>query len=153
MFLCQPIYRRRRKEFRSKDIIISWSIVPYLSRHLTIPEVAHVNQRIAVRFKDMLALAQALTDYTIFYNGPKCGASAPDHAHFQAGNKGFMPIEKDWHGQVAGKVADHGEATPWYLNDAPRATFIRTPIRISPARPVDFIYHSPDHQTGNDEPI
>ena len=51
-----------------------------------------------------LALAQALTDYTIFYNGPKCGASAPDHAHFQAGNKGFMPIEKDWHGQVAGKV-------------------------------------------------
>ena len=53
---------------------------PIFPRHLTIPEVAHVNQRIAVRFKDMLALAQALTDYTIFYNGPKCGASAPDHA-------------------------------------------------------------------------
>ena len=43
---------------------------PIFPRHLTIPEVAHVNQRIAVRFKDMLALAQALTDYTIFYNGP-----------------------------------------------------------------------------------
>ena len=97
---------------------------PIFPLHLTIPEVAHVNQRIAVRFKDMLALAQALTDYTIFYNGPKCGASAPDHAHFQAGNKGFMPIEKDWHGQVAGKVADHGEATLWYLNDAPRATLV-----------------------------
>ena len=91
---------------------------PIFPRHLTIPEVAHVNQRIAVRFKDMLALAQTLTDYTIFYNGPKCGASAPDHAHFQAGNKGFMPIEKDWRGQVAGKVADYGEATLWYLNDA-----------------------------------
>ena len=38
----------------------------------------------------LLELAEALTDYTIFYNGPKCGASAPDHAHFQAGNKGFM---------------------------------------------------------------
>lgn len=50
---------------------------PIFPRHLTIPEVAHVNQRIAVRFKDMLALAQALTDYTIFYNGPKCGAIRP----------------------------------------------------------------------------
>ena len=97
---------------------------PIFPRHLTIPEVAHVNQRIAVRFKDMLALAQALTDYTIFYNGPKCGASAPDHAHFQAGNKGFMPIEKDWREQVAGKVAGYGEATLWYLNDAPRATLV-----------------------------
>jgi len=39
-------------------------------------------------------LAQQLDDYTVFYNGPKCGASAPDHFHFQAGSKGFLPIEK-----------------------------------------------------------
>jgi len=43
----------------------------------------------------MLDLAQQLDDYIIFYNGPKCGASAPDHFHFQAGNKGFLPVEKD----------------------------------------------------------
>lgn len=67
---------------------------PIFPRHLTVPELAHTPQRIATRFTDMLELAEALTDYTIFYNGPKCGASAPDHAHFQAGNKGFMPIER-----------------------------------------------------------
>jgi len=31
----------------------------------------------------------------LFYNGPKCGASAPDHFHFQAGNAGFMPLDEE----------------------------------------------------------
>jgi hypothetical protein len=44
----------------------------------------------------MLGLAQALPEYVIFYNGPQCGASAPDHLHFQAGNKGFLLIEDDF---------------------------------------------------------
>ena len=44
----------------------------------------------------MLDLAAGLDDFVIFYNGPKCGASAPDHLHFQAGNKGFLPIEADF---------------------------------------------------------
>ena len=69
---------------------------PIFPRHLTIPLIEHTPQRIAPRFGDMLDLAQLLDDYVIFYNGPKCGASAPDHFHFQAGNKGFLPIEKNW---------------------------------------------------------
>lgn len=97
---------------------------PIFPRHLTIPEMAHVDQRIEARFGDMLDLAQALTDFTIFYNGPKCGASAPDHAHFQAGNKGFMPVEEDWSKQVAGEVGTYGKAKLAYLNDAPRATLV-----------------------------
>jgi ATP adenylyltransferase/5',5'''-P-1,P-4-tetraphosphate phosphorylase II len=44
----------------------------------------------------MLRLAEAIPDYVIFYNGPQCGASAPNHFHFQAGNKGFLPIETDF---------------------------------------------------------
>ena len=44
----------------------------------------------------MLSLAEVLTDFIVFYNGPKCGASAPDHMHFQAGNKGFLPLETNW---------------------------------------------------------
>jgi len=68
---------------------------PIFPRHLTIPTIEHTPQLIASRFGDMLDLAQQLDDYTIFYNGPKCGASAPDHFHFQAGNKGFLPIEND----------------------------------------------------------
>jgi hypothetical protein len=44
----------------------------------------------------MLNLAEAIPDYVVFYNGPQCGASAPDHLHFQAGNMGFLPIETDF---------------------------------------------------------
>ncbi|MBK7629275.1 MAG: DUF4922 domain-containing protein [Ignavibacteriales bacterium] len=35
--------------------------------------------------------------YSVIYNGPRCGASAPDHLHFQAGNKYFMPIDDEFH--------------------------------------------------------
>ena len=68
---------------------------PIFPRHLTIPAVEHTPQLIASRFGDMLDLAQQLDEYTIFYNGPSCGASAPDHFHFQAGIKGILPIEND----------------------------------------------------------
>ncbi|MBB3187466.1 DUF4922 domain-containing protein [Microbacter margulisiae] len=69
---------------------------PIFPRHLTIPSVQHIDQKIATHFEDMLLLAQHLPDYVLFYNGPQCGASAPDHLHFQAGNKGFLPIEAHW---------------------------------------------------------
>ena len=44
----------------------------------------------------MLDLSKILDEYVLFYNGPKCGASAPDHMHFQAGNKGFLPLEDNY---------------------------------------------------------
>jgi hypothetical protein len=44
----------------------------------------------------MLTLSAALPDYVVFYNGPQCGASAPDHLHFQAGERGFLPLEQDF---------------------------------------------------------
>jgi hypothetical protein len=69
---------------------------PIFTRHLTIPSDSHTDQRILANFPDMLNLAKALQDYVIFYNGPQCGASAPDHFHFQAGNRGFLPIEIDF---------------------------------------------------------
>ena len=69
---------------------------PIFPRHLTIPSTEHTPQQIISRFGDMLDLAKQLDDYVVFYNGPKSGASAPDHFHFQAGNKGFLPIEKNF---------------------------------------------------------
>lgn len=65
---------------------------PVFERHLTIADLTHVPQRLAGRLGDMLRLAKGLPDFVIFYNGPRCGASAPDHAHFQAGCKGMMPL-------------------------------------------------------------
>jgi ATP adenylyltransferase/5',5'''-P-1,P-4-tetraphosphate phosphorylase II len=68
---------------------------PIFPEHFTIPTYEHTCQRILNRYEDMLGLAESLDRYTIFYNGPECGASAPDHAHFQAGIKGFLPIEEE----------------------------------------------------------
>lgn len=127
---------------------------PIFPRHLTIPELEHVPQRIAPRFADMLELARQLTEYTIFYNGPRCGASAPDHAHFQAGSRGFMPIETDWRRQVAGKVADYGGATLWYLNDAPRTTLVIEAADKNDAMVLfGIIYRVLDVPAGESEPM
>ncbi len=60
---------------------------PILQNHLTIPLHSHVPQLIGNKIVDMLSLAKLLPDYVVFYNGPKSGASAPDHFHFQAGLK------------------------------------------------------------------
>lgn len=68
---------------------------PIFPRHLTIPLLAHTHQLIAGKFGAMLTIAEEIGDFTLFYNGPKCGASAPDHFHFQAGNRGFLTIERE----------------------------------------------------------
>lgn len=69
---------------------------PIFPEHFTIPRKEHVDQQIRPYFTDMLELAKAMDDYLIFYNGPKCGASAPDHMHFQAGTKDFLPLVNDY---------------------------------------------------------
>jgi hypothetical protein len=69
---------------------------PIFNRHLTIPSDDHIDQRIGNNFSAMLSLSRSIPSFTVFYNGPGCGASAPDHFHFQAGNKGLLPLEKDF---------------------------------------------------------
>lgn len=87
------------KEQRGIDFAKNYQILvnpfPIFPEHFTIPTYEHTDQLIFNRYGDMFDLAKSLCEYTIFYNGPKCGASAPDHAHFQAGIKGFLPIEND----------------------------------------------------------
>jgi len=68
---------------------------PIVDRHLTIAHREHGSQRIADQFGNMLDIAAALPKYFVVYNGPECGASAPDHMHFQAGSRELFPIEKD----------------------------------------------------------
>jgi hypothetical protein len=68
---------------------------PIFPEHFTIPAYDHVDQLIGSRYEDMFDLAKILDRHILFYNGPKCGASAPDHVHFQAGNKRFLPVEKE----------------------------------------------------------
>ncbi len=69
---------------------------PIFEEHFTIPQLEHKPQKIYNNFGDMLNISKELgSRYTIFYNGPKCGASAPDHMHFQASLKNMMPAEKE----------------------------------------------------------
>lgn len=70
---------------------------PIFPEHFTIPHKEHIPQRISDHLPSLFKLAADLgDDFTVFYNGPKCGASAPDHFHFQAGTRGFMTIEDDF---------------------------------------------------------
>ena len=69
---------------------------PIFREHLTISRLEHTPQQLLNYFPDMLDLSRALTDFTIFYNGPQTGASAPDHFHFQAATKGIMPAESEF---------------------------------------------------------
>ena len=87
-FLCEANRPVQQKgiPFMEKYIILC-NPFPILRNHLTIPLHSHVPQRIRKKTEDMLTLAEQLPDYLIFYNGPKCGASAPDHFHLQAGLK------------------------------------------------------------------
>lgn len=69
---------------------------PILPKHFTIPCVSHVPQSIAGNYADMMCIVDGLDKYMVFYNGPQCGASAPDHLHFQVGERGVVPLERDW---------------------------------------------------------
>jgi len=68
---------------------------PILQKHLTIVHAEHRPQRIAGQFGAFLKIARALSDSFIIYNGPQCGASAPDHLHFQSCSREVFPIEHD----------------------------------------------------------
>ena len=68
---------------------------PIFPDHLVIAMDRHADQSIWHRYIDMLDLARKYSDYSFFYNGPSCGASAPDHHHFQGTPKGLMPLEND----------------------------------------------------------
>ena len=90
-FLCAA---NRPAEQESIDIDGRYELLvnpfPIFPRHLTIPANTHTEQLISGRIADMMALE--LDTYTIFYNGPRCGASAPDHMHFQGGNSDFLTL-------------------------------------------------------------
>lgn len=95
-FLCrQNLPKEQKALFFQNKFLILVNPFPVFPVHLTIPLIEHLPQQIYNYFPDMLELARALDGFTVFYNGPQSGASAPDHFHFQAGNRGFLPIENE----------------------------------------------------------
>ena len=96
---------------------------PIFKRHLTIADLHHEPQRFAGRVGDMLQIAKALPDFVVFYNGPMCGASAPDHAHFQAGAKGEMPLPDEMNHATTHLLADGDEGFIGFVDSLGRNLF------------------------------
>lgn len=78
------------------DLVILCNPFPILDNHLSIVHREHIEQKIYGNVESLLRLARDLgSEFFVLYNGPRCGASAPDHLHFQACSRKLLPIEKD----------------------------------------------------------
>lgn len=123
-FLCsehQPV--RQRAVLWGDRYKIQVNPYPVFERHLTIADLQHVPQQLAGRVGDMLSLARDLPDFVVFYNGPQCGASAPDHAHFQAGAKGAMPLCDEIMHATTRILADSDEGSIGFVDTLGRSLF------------------------------
>lgn len=77
------------------EFLILCNPAPIFKKHYTIVHREHIPQQLNGRIGVLLDLARDLSpEFTLFYNGPKCGASMPDHLHFQASPMGAIPIER-----------------------------------------------------------
>lgn len=126
-FLCganRPEVQRGIEWGPDGKYIILINPFPIFPRHLTIPDQKHVDQLVFDRIKDMMDLAAELDEYTLFYNGPKCGASAPDHMHFQAGNSDFLTIAPALENATLKEVTKEGDATLYLCDTLPLNVFV-----------------------------
>jgi len=107
---------------------------PIFPEHVVIAMSRHTDQGIYGRYADMLELASEYPGMTIFYNGPHCGASAPDHHHFQGVPRGLMPLEisvddaltailKNKDGFLT-EVASYEDSTLYHYNDFSTGIFV-----------------------------
>ena len=96
-FLCE---KNRPKEQMSQQIDERFHLLvnpfPILPVHFTIPARKHQPQAIYKNYGEMHRFLSLHSELMVFYNGPKCGASAPDHLHFQAGTSGILPLQTNW---------------------------------------------------------
>lgn len=110
---CLKFEGRKGKKY---DVLVN--PYPIFPEHFVIAADKHVPQTIWKRYVDLLDLAKTWRDCIFFYNGPHCGASAPDHHHFQGARRGMMPLERDIDVLLgsAGAAAAPPEATLRYID-------------------------------------
>ena len=96
-FLCEsnrPAEQMKKVLYGGFELLVN--PFPILPIHFTIVKEVHVPQRADLCFDEIYQLLTDYPDLMVFYNGPKCGASAPDHAHLQAGTSGMLPLQSSW---------------------------------------------------------
>lgn len=118
-FLCAPNRPAEQKSLTWRDYEILVNPYPLAARHFTIVSRRHCPQLLDDdRIADMIDLARGAEGLCIFYNGPKSGASAPDHFHFQAVSTDPLPniLSKS---TSKGKIAEIDGATVYKSSTAP----------------------------------
>lgn len=83
-FLCDNARPDEQCSLDWDDYEILVNPYPLSLPHFTIAGKSHTPQLIKGHFSDMLRMTRLFEECCVFYNGPFCGASAPDHLHFQA---------------------------------------------------------------------
>ena len=118
---CAVVYRQ--------DWLILCNPAPILEPHYTVASVRHEPQRLERALPAMLSLARDLEGrYTVFYNGPRAGASAPDHLHLQASKAGALPFEKELIRQLCG---GNGDWIDWVCSNGVRVGTTRNGRRAA----------------------
>lgn len=126
-FLCE----RNRPPQQSKKVVnekfdILVNPYPILPTHFTIVATEHRPQRFKDCWGTMYAMLTEYPELIVFYNGPKCGASAPDHAHLQAGMGCMLPLQTQWQRlsrSMAAVVEQEDGSGIWQLTDYPATAF------------------------------
>jgi ATP adenylyltransferase/5',5'''-P-1,P-4-tetraphosphate phosphorylase II len=135
-FLCKENLPKDQRGIEYKnEYIILVNPFPIFPEHFTIPKVDHKPQRIKENFEDILDLSKDLQDrYAVFYNGPKCGASAPDHMHFQAGIKNFMPVDYEFESIQKINLSNYGKVKISYTE-----SYLRNFISLESSDKLEII--------------
>ena len=94
--MVKPLTFANTSENRHRGIDLLVNPFPILPAHFTIAAATHQPQRVKDIYPEIYRMLDAYPDITVFYNGPRCGASCPDHLHLQAGTSGILPIQQQW---------------------------------------------------------
>jgi hypothetical protein len=96
-FLClENLPKEQQGILYRDDYLVLCNPVPIFPRHFTVSFMRHMPQDFYSSIDAMLDIARDFnSEYSVFYNGPECGASAPDHLHFQASPRRAIPVESD----------------------------------------------------------
>ena len=152
-FLCSENRPTEQTGIEWGEYIILVNPFPIFPLHLTIP-TGHTDQLIAGRIADMIRLGQQLEGYTVFYNGPRCGASAPDHMHFQAGNSDFLTISTALNDSEMEEITSDGESTLFIVDSLPLKMFVIDSYSPEEGeRLFDRLYHAMPVKEGEKEPM
>lgn len=98
-FLClQNLPAPQQGILYREEFLVLCNPAPIFTHHYTVSHLRHRPQAIAEHLEIFLKLARDFSPhFSVFYNGPQCGASAPDHVHFQACPRGAIPVETQIH--------------------------------------------------------